>query len=164
MLDEWLHRFADLTGTLELAGCPGSGAAGGLGYGLCAMIPHARMAPGFDLVAEALHFDQLLAGADWCLTAEGRLDASSFQGKTAVGVARLCHRKHVPCTILAGSVELQAEALAADLGAAAFAISDGPMTLAEAMARTEELLERAAARVMRIAGRTVVRSRAAQGG
>jgi glycerate 2-kinase len=149
-LDDALQRFARITGTNEVAQRPGSGAAGGLGYGLSALIPGTRMAPGFALVAEALGFQQKLQNADWCLTAEGRLDRSSLSGKTAVGVARMCQGSGVRCAILAGSVEAEAEEAVAGLGAVAFSIVDGAIPLDEAMRRTSELLERAAARVMRV--------------
>lgn len=152
MLDGWQRRLAEITGTDIVAKHPGSGAAGGLGYGLCAFLPGTRMAGGFDLVAEALGFEAKLRGADWCITAEGRLDRSSLKGKTAVGVARVCRRLGVPCTVLAGSVEVEAEErLYIETGAAAMSIVDGPMSLEEAMRQTDTLLERAAARAARVA-------------
>ena len=46
MLDEWQQRLAEITGTDTVAKRPGSGAAGGLGYGLCAFVPGTRMAGG----------------------------------------------------------------------------------------------------------------------
>lgn len=151
MLDQWQRRLADITGTDLVAKRPGSGAAGGLGYGLCAFLPGTRMAGGFDLVAEALGFEAKLRGADWCITAEGRLDRSSLKGKTAVGVARLCRRLDVPCTVLAGSVEAEAqERLYIETGAVAMSIVDGPMSLEEAMRCTDKLLERTATWAARV--------------
>jgi glycerate kinase len=62
----------------------------------------------------------------------------------------MCRRMGVPCTVLAGTVEAEAEAqLYAETGAVSLSIVDGPMSLEEAMRRTEELLERAAARAAR---------------
>lgn len=147
LLDTWLRRLADITGTVLVAQRPGSGAAGGLGFGLSAFIKGTRMAGGFELIAEALGFEAKLRGADWCITAEGRLDGSSLKGKTALGVARMCRNRAVLCMILAGSVEAEAEErVFAETGAVAMSIVDGPMMLEDAMRRTEELLQRAAAR------------------
>ncbi len=147
MLDGWLRRLADITGTVIVAQRPGSGAAGGLGFGLSAFVNGTRMAGGFELIAEALGFEAKLTGAQWCITAEGRLDGSSLKGKTAMGVARTCKRLGVKCVIMAGSVEAEAEErVYAETGAVAMSIVDGPMVLEEAMRRTEELLQRAGGR------------------
>lgn len=151
LLDQSLRRLAEVTSTTAIANRPGSGAAGGLGFGLSAFLHRTRMAGGFDLVAEALGFESKLRRADWCITAEGRLDRSSLKGKTAVGVARLCKRRAIPCTILAGSLEPEAEDLLyTQTAATALSIVDGPLTLAEAMHRTPDLLTRAATRAARL--------------
>ncbi|HZU75516.1 MAG TPA: glycerate kinase, partial [Dehalococcoidia bacterium] len=65
---------------------PGGGAAGGLGAGLAGFL-HARLRPGFALVAETLGVEQQVARADLVLTGEGRLDAQTPYGKTVAGVS-----------------------------------------------------------------------------
>ena len=146
VLDGYLREFARGMGKDELAQRPGSGAAGGLGFGLCGFLPNTRMAPGFDLVAEACGFDGKLAGVDLCITAEGRFDRSSLHGKTAVGVAKRCRAMGIPCIVLAGSVEDgSGTALCEETGAIAFAIVDGPMELERAMTQTAKLFGAAAA-------------------
>ncbi|UMG94084.1 glycerate kinase [Nocardioides sp. TF02-7] len=65
---------------------PGSGAAGGVGGALA--VAGARVVSGFDHVADRLGLDDRLARADLVLTGEGRLDASSFDGKVVGGVIR----------------------------------------------------------------------------
>jgi len=65
------------------AGCaqlPGSGAAGGLGFGLAAALG-ARFVPGAARVAELVGLPAALADADLVITGEGRLDATSLSGK-----------------------------------------------------------------------------------
>ena len=148
-LDDDLRQLAQRTGTQSLAEKPGSGAAGGLGFGLCAFLPNARMVPGFDLVAQACGFEKQLAGADLCITGEGRFDRSSMHGKTAVGVARRCRAQGIACIVLAGSAEEDAEkALRDQTGAIVVPIVDGPMELEQAMAETARLLRRAATRAL----------------
>ena len=70
---------------------PGAGAAGGVGFGLlCLADRFASLAlvPGIDLVMAEAGFDQALARADLVITGEGRIDAQTAFGKTAMGVAR----------------------------------------------------------------------------
>jgi glycerate kinase len=88
---------------VAVADLPGAGAAGGLGGGLIAFAD-GRMESGATLVAEAAGLGRRLAGADVCLTGEGKLDAQSASGKTAVGVARLARRRGVPTLCVAGQV------------------------------------------------------------
>ncbi len=62
----------------------GAGAAGGLAGGLAAI--GAELAPGFDVVAEAVGLEAALEGADLAITGEGKLDRSSLAGKVVGGV------------------------------------------------------------------------------
>ena len=62
----------------------GAGAAGGLAGGLAAI--GAELEPGFDVVAEAVGLEAALEGADLAITGEGKLDASSLEGKVVGGV------------------------------------------------------------------------------
>ena len=84
---------------LELAG---AGAAGGLAGGLAAA--GAALISGFDLVAEELALDERIEGADLVITAEGFLDAQSFEGKVVGGVAGLARSLDVPALAIAGQV------------------------------------------------------------
>ena len=62
----------------------GAGAAGGLAGGLAAI--GAELEPGFDVVADAAGLDDALDGVDLVVTGEGKLDATSFDGKVVGGV------------------------------------------------------------------------------
>lgn len=59
----------------------GSGAAGGIGFGLSCALPDVAFVSGFPLVVEWCDLHEALRGADWILTGEGRFDASSLGGK-----------------------------------------------------------------------------------
>ncbi|HAM71147.1 MAG TPA: glycerate kinase, partial [Verrucomicrobiales bacterium] len=99
LADRSLGRLADavrvLTGQ-DIAGWPGAGAAGGLGFGLCAFL-QGRLTPGFELFAGYAGFRERILGADLVITAEGSIDASSLMGKGVGGVAALCRELHRPC-------------------------------------------------------------------
>ncbi len=70
--------------------------------------------PGIDLVMEAVGFDAALAVSDLVITGEGRIDAQTAFGKTAMGVARRAHGAGVRCIAVGGGVTPEGiEALAA---------------------------------------------------
>ncbi len=92
-----------------------------------------------------------LAGADLCITGEGRLDFQSLHGKAPIGVARLCKELRVPCIAIAGSLGDDLEPARAEGLAAWFSICDRPMDLAQAMREAPVLLSRCAENVMMLA-------------
>jgi glycerate kinase len=132
----------------SVAEIPGAGAAGGLGAGMVAFA-EGILAPGVDLVIDAVGLADRLGSADLCLTAEGALDASSAFGKTAVGVARLARSLGCPTIAIAGSIGPGAEAVLNQGIDAYFSLCPGPSTLVEAMAHAEHWLERAAEQATR---------------
>lgn len=83
-LEQALRTWADVVERdLDRPGLreePGTGAAGGLGFGLAAAIG-ARLVPGVERVAELVGLGSALEGADLVVTGEGRLDATSVDGK-----------------------------------------------------------------------------------
>jgi len=87
---------------LDVPDLPGSGAVGGLAGGLAAA--GARLVPGFDLVASRLGFDEKLAGADFVVTGEGRLDETSFTGKVVGHVLARAAAAGIETLVLAGEV------------------------------------------------------------
>lgn len=104
LLEEGLTHYADIveryteTGLHEI---PGSGAAGGLGFGLLAFC-HAEIRSGIDAVLDLLEFDRKLVGADLVVTGEGRIDGQTAGGKACQGVARRCRAAGVPCVAVCG--------------------------------------------------------------
>jgi len=132
----------------DLARTPGAGAAGGLGYGLMVFLGATPRA-GVELVADLRGLERLLEGADLCVTGEGRVDEQTLMGKTVSGVARLARRHGVKTVALAAVVN--DEAALWPLGVAVLPIADRPLEAGESIARAEELVERAAARLARLA-------------
>jgi glycerate kinase len=93
---------------LDLGNVPGSGAAGGLGFGLVAFVG-ARLAPGFALFARYADLERRLKSADVVITAEGAFDRSTVMGKGVGEIGRLCREQQRPCVALAGRVDLDPE-------------------------------------------------------
>lgn len=106
--------FEDALGRLEevvrrdlgkaVANLPGSGAAGGLGFGLSAFCD-AELVAGFDLVADAIGLKQMVVAADVILTGEGSLDMQSLAGKAPVALARMATAFGRPVFCVAGSID-----------------------------------------------------------
>jgi len=151
-LDAALAHFADMSAHIQgrdSRDVPGAGAAGGLGYALVQYLD-ARMAPGIDLVLEAVKFDELLTGADLVITGEGRVDGQSLSGKTPVGVARWAKRHQLPVIALCGSVGAGAEGVHSVGIDALFTVVPGVCTLQQAMADAAANVERTAGQIGRM--------------
>ena len=84
---------------------PGSGAAGGLGFGLLAFCG-ARLRPGIEVVMQACGFHARLEAADLVITGEGSLDPQSMRGKVPAGVMQEAQILGVPVAILCGRAEV----------------------------------------------------------
>ena len=87
----------------DFARVPGTGAAGGLGFGLLAF-QGATLEPGFDLFAKLAKLERRLRGADLVITGEGAIDKSTLMGKGVGEIARRCRAVKIPCLGLAGMV------------------------------------------------------------
>jgi glycerate kinase len=152
-LDRRLSRYADAldvaSGRTERA-TPGAGAAGGVGYALLSIQDRFRsfaLRPGIELLMQATDFDARLAESDLVVTGEGRIDAQTAFGKTAVGVARRAQAAGVPCIAVGGGVEVEGiEALAA-VGAIAVPVIERPQTVETAMSAGSAPLERCGQRI-----------------
>ncbi len=106
-LDAFLARLADALSAAtrhDLRALPGAGAAGGLGWALASACG-ARLERGVTLVAQVRGLAAALAGADWCFTGEGRIDAQTLHGKVVDGVGALARDAHVATIAFGGSVD-----------------------------------------------------------
>jgi glycerate kinase len=130
----------------------GSGAAGGLGFGLMSFC-QAAMRPGFETFADMIDLDRLIMNADLVITGEGTIDAQTFDGKGPGGIAERARRLGRPVIAFAGDVK-SGPFVDASFDAC-FSLSDGPMTTAQSMRDARLLLVRAAER----AGRMIALSR-----
>ncbi len=105
-LDEGLRTWAevaerDLADGRRLRDEAGSGAAGGLGFGLAAGLG-ATFVPGAAAVAELVGLDAALDRADLVVTGEGRLDATTVEGKVVSEVQWRAVGRRVPVAVVAG--------------------------------------------------------------
>ncbi|HLM17624.1 MAG TPA: glycerate kinase [Acidimicrobiia bacterium] len=122
----------------------GAGAAGGLAGGLAAV--GAELEAGFDVVANAVGFDDALDGVDLVVTGEGRLDATSFAGKVVGGVLEWSADAGVAhVAVIAGQVTDDAtEEVGVYAGATVLPLTDRVWQSAETYSRAAVLVEEAA--------------------
>jgi glycerate 2-kinase len=79
---------------------PGTGAAGGLGFALAAL--GARIVDGAGTVADLVGLPDRLADTDLLVLGEGKLDATSLQGKVVGAGLELARRHRVPVALVVG--------------------------------------------------------------
>ncbi|MBB5076957.1 glycerate kinase [Nonomuraea endophytica] len=131
---------------IGVAGAPGAGAAGGVGFAALAFLK-ADIQPGIEYLLDLLGFGEQVRGARLVVTGEGSLDEQSLRGKAPVGVARAAAKAGVPVVAVCGRRTLTDEQLDAAGIRAAYALSDIEPDLDRCMAEAGPLLERLAARI-----------------
>ncbi len=156
VLDERLGAYADrlqaATGRDERR-TPGAGAAGGTAFGLLSIADRFKsvtLVPGVDVVMDETGLRDKVAGADLVITGEGRIDAQTAFGKTALGVAQLANAAGVRCIAVGGGVEAAGEAVLWELGTITVGVSEAPMSLEAAMAAGTGPVERCGRRLARL--------------
>ena len=129
------------TPTADFSEVSGSGAAGGLGFGLS--VVGGKLTPGADFVLDRLGFSDLLPTSTLVITGEGKTDRQSSTGKLPSAVAKRAAEFGVPVICLCGMNEAGEDVY--DCGiTSVIQIGDGPMSLEESMERTLPLLEKCA--------------------
>lgn len=153
-LDEGLGNLAAVLaaqGLARVADLPRAGAAGGAAGGMAAMLG-ASLTDGAALVTSAAGLAAALAGADLCITGEGRLDDQTLAGKAPAAVAAACAQAGVPCVGLFGQVDVP-PGIARRMGlVAALPIGRAVRPLEQALDATADDLAAATASVVALVG------------
>ena len=124
----------------DFAATPGTGAAGGIGFGLMTFC-QGTIERGADAISELLGLEDKIAAADLVITAEGKLDAQTLHGKGPMEIARQAKAHGKPVIAFAGKVEVESPLIDACIP-----IANGPLTLEESQHNAAQLLRAAAAR------------------
>lgn len=142
LLDASLGRWADVvareTGA-DQRDRPGAGAAGGVGFGLVAVLG-AELRPGIEIMLDLVGFADRVAGADLVVTGEGSLDEQSLRGKAPVGVATAAGRVGTPVVAVCGRNLLSPGQLRSAGIARAYALTDLDPDVATCLAEPARLL------------------------
>lgn len=139
-LDEGLRLLAKSAprqeapgGGSSLALLSGAGAAGGLGFGLCAFA-RGRLVRGAPAILKLVSLRRRLRRADWVLTGEGCLDRQTLAGKLPSALARAARAAGKPCLVVCGVNRLAGRELRrAGFSAVLAAPGDGPAAAAVAL-------------------------------
>lgn len=134
---------------IDVAPLPGAGAAGGLAGGLVAFCS-ATLQPGAELVLDIIGFSNLLKDTELVITGEGALNQQTLYGKAPICVARRARKLNIPVLFLTGTIEEIPQAIYAEGITAVISIIDRPMSLAEAMQKTPELLSRTSEQIFNL--------------
>jgi len=128
---------------VDVTALEGAGAAGGLAGGLAAI--GARLEPGFEIVAAAAGLEEALDGTDMVVTGEGRLDATSFDGKVVGGVLEWAAELGIEhrAVVCGQATEDGLDELSVT-GAKAYPLVDRVWQAGEAFSKAELLIEEAA--------------------
>jgi len=88
---------------LSLSELKGAGAAGGMGCGMVAFLGSA-LQMGIETVLDTVKFDELLKGADYVLSGEGKIDTQSIRGKVVMGIAKRTKKANIPLIAIVGDI------------------------------------------------------------
>lgn len=134
-LENGMTRFARVLGRhtarTDFAGKAGSGAAGGLGAAMYAVL-NAQLKPGAEIVLDAVNFDKLAAGAHLIITGEGHSDLQTLMGKLPYRIMKRAERHSLPALLVSGAVDNESALLASGFRAVR-AVTPQGQPLEEAM-------------------------------
>lgn len=133
---------------VEIGHQPGSGASGGLGTGLAALLG-GKLHPRYDIVMRYIDLDALLRQADLVFTAEGSLDGQTPWGKVPCEVAKRAKQYGLPVFALAGTLGSDASVTLKHGIDAYFSIVERPCSLQESMEHSYEQVAHCAEQAMR---------------
>lgn len=125
----------------------GAGAAGGIGFSLLSFL-NARLQSGFSLISELSNLKEQIRTAQIVMTGEGKMDKQSLYGKVPIGIAKIAKEFDIPVCAFTGKFEGDMQLFKQHGIPIIVPIVDGPMDVTTAMNRGEELLEKAAERLM----------------
>jgi len=97
-LDIGLSHLLSLVGVADK---PGYGAAGGVSFGLSALLG-ATIVSGVHTIASLIDLEEKIKQADCVITGEGSFDSQSFSGKVVGYIADVAQRNNVPIMIACG--------------------------------------------------------------
>ena len=131
----------------RLATAAGTGAAGGLGFGLAVL--GGRLVPGSVVVAGAVGLAERIAAVQLVLTGEGTFDWQSLHGKVVQAVAMRALDAAVPTVVLAGQVTIGRREWGAAGIAGAYAVATSDAEVVASLADPSGTLAARAARLAR---------------
>jgi glycerate 2-kinase len=134
---------------IDVRNMPGSGASGGLGTGLHALLG-ANLYPRYEIVMQYLDIDELIPKVDLVITAEGCIDFQTPRGKIPAEVAKRAKLYELPVIALVGKIGEGADINLYNGIDYYTSILSYPCQLNEAIAETATLLTNTAEQIARL--------------
>ena len=135
-LAETVHRDLGVDRSMD----EGSGAAGGLGFGLLTFT-NARIVSGIETMLTIADFERHLEECDCVITTEGTIDEQTTFGKGIAGIAARAAAHHKPVHAFVGRIAGDAERLKRSLGLTSLtAVSPADMSTLDALRDASWLL------------------------
>lgn len=110
LLEKCLYQFNKIVKKdvkVDMDSFKHGGSAGGVAAGLAAFA-NAKLVSGISYFLDIVKFENELKKTDLLITAEGRPDAQTLEGKGPYGVAEKAMQHKIPVIILVGQVPLKA--------------------------------------------------------
>ena len=111
LLDNGLKNIASIFNNLlniDHSNTEGAGAAGGVGFGMCALF-NAQITSGIGLIMKELGFENSVNDCDLVITGEGKMDAQTIKGKVVSGVANICKKNNKALIVACGVNSLESQ-------------------------------------------------------
>lgn len=111
-LDNSLKHYSNIVSMYleDFSQHEGSGAAGGMGFGLRALLG-GKLQSGVEMVLNVVKMPEKIHGADLVITGEGRMDGQTAWGKVPFGVLQVANCQNIPVIGIAGSIGQDVENL-----------------------------------------------------
>lgn len=119
------------------------GSSGGVAAGMAALL-NAKLVSGISYYLNIIRFENELKSADLVITAEGKFDAQTLEGKGPYGVAQKALEHNIPMVLLAGQVPQKAGKELHEYFNVILPIGHAPSSVEEAIKNTAADLERTA--------------------
>ena len=150
-LDDALFNFSKIVFRdigKDINNLSGSGAAGGLGGGIVALLD-GQLIPGSKIILDMLGINKKIMDADLVITGEGQTDFQTVFDKAPISVSKIAKSFSVPCIAISGSLGQGFESVYDEGISSISSIINSPMTLEEATFRSVDLIECATEQAMK---------------
>ena len=146
LLEECLYQFNKIIKKdlkIDMDSLKHGGTAGGVAAGMAAFM-NAKLVSGISYFLNAVNFENELINTDLLITAEGKLDTQTLEGKGPFGVAEKALQHKIPVIILAGQVPRETSKQLHQYFNVILPIGNAPSSLEDAIKNTAADLERTA--------------------
>jgi glycerate kinase len=146
---EHLLGILNMLNEMDIAKMPGTGAAGGLGFGLVTFL-HGKVLSGVEVLSDLFELPRKVKESNFVITLEGRTDRQTLKGKAPYYVGKLAAEYRKTRIHFTGSWDSSLSKEFAEVFDVVVPIQDQPMNTKDSIRRVRELLKEAVLRTFRL--------------